>query len=175
MNQNKLLRIKKLKTDLEAIDPRERLNSYKNWALERTIEGKQKTKKSIITPIRQFNKSKITADLNGVSVKIINEIKYKDKTIIFEGQPLIRFGRPFKCNILLTDSTGKIWLEISQPQENLTFYPQDKIWISNVESVFDDYWKKNKLVLTENSVITRGGQKNEKFIVNGIKIEKMTK
>ncbi len=51
----------------------------------------------------------------------------------------------------------KIWLEIWQPQDQLTFYPQDKIWITETKSVFDDYWKKNKLVLTENSVITRGG------------------
>ena len=129
----------------------------------------------MITPIRQFNKSKITADLNGAYVKIINEIKYKDKTIIFDGKPLIRKGRPFKCSILLKDSTGKIWLEIYQPQENLAFYPQDKIWITDAKSVFDDYWKKNKLVLTENSVITRGGQPDEKLNVNEIKIEKMTK
>jgi hypothetical protein len=175
MNQNKLLKIKKLKAQLEAIDPYDRHNSYKNWALERKLEGLQKTKKSMVKPIRQFNKSEITADLNGANVEIISEVKYKDKTIIVGGRPLIRKGRPFKCNILLKDSTGKIWLEIYQPQENLTFYPQDKIWISNVESVFDDYWHKNKLILTESSVITRGGQPNEKFIVDGIKIEKMTK
>ena len=178
MNQNKLLKIKKLKAQLGAIDPKKRHDSYKNWALDRTFERSRKTKKSpgsFAKPIRHFTKSETTAELNGANVEMISEVKYKDEKIIVGGRPLIRYGRPFKCNILLKDSTGKIWLEIFQPQENLTFYPQDKIWITNAESVFDDYWKKNKLVLTENSVITRGGQPNKEFIGNGIKIEKMAK
>ncbi len=149
MNQKKFLKIKKLKAQLGVIDSHKRHNSYKNWALERTLEGLRKCKKfsySIVKPIRYFKKSEITAELNGASVEIICEVKHKDKKMNTGGRTLIRKGLPFKCNILLKDSTGKIWLEIWQPQEKLTFYPQDKIWITNAERVFDDYWKKNKLV-----------------------------
>ena len=77
MNQNKLLKFKKLKAQLEAIDPHDRHNSYKNWALERTLEGRKtkKTTDSFGKPIRNFKKSEITAELNGANVEIINEIK----------------------------------------------------------------------------------------------------
>ncbi len=168
MNQIKFLKIKKLKAQLEVIDSHDRHNSYKNWALERTLEGLRKIKKCsnlIAKPIRYFKKSEITAELNGASVEIICEVKYKYTKINVGERPLIRKGRSFKCNILLKDSTGKIWLEIWQPQEKLTFYPKDKIWITSAESVFDDYWKKNKLVLTENSVITRGGSIENLYVI----------
>ena len=46
MNQNKFLKIKKLKAQLGTIDSHKRHNSYKNWALERTLEKLQKSKKN---------------------------------------------------------------------------------------------------------------------------------
>ena len=154
MNQNKFLRINQLKRELGEID-------YFNLS---DIDYPNKT-------LDEFCELDIKANIRKVKIDIIRQIDYVSG---------LNEGKPFKCFILLSDDTGKKWLDIWKVQADLPFMKGDIISISQVESDYNWHFNNWQIKISKFSLVINyrmqrlsGLEGNEDIIVIEQKINKI--
>jgi len=87
-----------------------------------------------IKPLAMFKQDGITGDVQAFVAEIKELIRKKDT-------PQGKAGTPFRCNVKLSDNSAELYMEIWKPEADLPFKLNDTIFINDVHSEYNDYFK----------------------------------
>ena len=85
-------------------------------------------------PLSRFDDGGVTGNITATVIQIKELTRKKDT-------PKGKAGEPFRCNVQLQDNTAEIWMEVWKPEAELPFKLGDTIYINEVHSEYNEFFK----------------------------------